>query len=115
MTILLKKPIRKFGYDAGFVMDDFKCVKSPCECANYKNKIFGDMILSLNSAKRLIKSSSSKQNDIHKAYGNQLDDQLWTNHKIGGKYIISYKINRGLDPLTKRLIPQVCSQIENIT
>ena len=41
--------------------------------------------------------------------------KLWTKNKdSSGQYIVSYKINYGLDDLTKKLIPEALAQIENV-
>ena len=90
-------------------MDEFKCNVTPCKCANFENKIFGDIILSLNSARRLIPNNLSKQDNLQGGYIRRRDDQLWKNHKVNGKYIVPYKINHGLDSFTKSLIPKVCT------
>ena len=95
-------------------MDDYRCNASPCTCANYENKIFGDVILSFNSAKRLIPNNLPTINPSNRAYGMRRDEDLWTNHKIGGKYIVAYRIDRDLDKLTKSYIPQACNQFYKI-
>ena len=94
-------------------MDDYKCNASPCKCSNYENKIFGDVILSFNSAKRLIPNNLSTINGLNRAYGMRRDEQLWTKHKINGKYIVAYKVNGGLDSYTKSLIPKVSTVKSN--
>ena len=104
------------GYDTGFELDDFGCNKVSCKCVtmtNINDVIIGDIILSPEIASRFIPMKTQHPTILVKSLVDP-DVQLWTDNKDrNGQFIISYKINYGLDDLTKKLIPEALTQIEN--
>ena len=122
------------GYHAGYIKDDFGCIKRPCECAGFtvkdktiigmdlnrarhkisdllssKNTMFihgeGDIMLTPRTAHRLIPFRTLQNDKFSAAF--TTNETFWTENKINGYYIIGYIINDKLDSLNKKIIPEV--------
>ena len=66
----------------------------------------GDIMLTPNTAQRLIPFKSSQNDDLSAAFTTK-NESFWTENKINGYYIIGYTINDKLDSLNKQTIPKV--------
>ena len=69
-------------------------------------QIKGDIILTPNTAQRLIPFRTSQDDYLSAAFTTK-NESFWTENKINGYYIIGYTINDKLDSLNKEIIPKV--------
>ena len=66
----------------------------------------GDIILTPETAQRLIPFTTSQNENLSAAFTNK-NETFWTENKVNGYYIIGYTINDKLDSLNKQTIPKV--------
>ena len=114
---------RKFGYDAGYMKDEYGCNLSKCKCAPFdqtvigkfdffwpivinRNHHSGDIAVSRKTVNKLMKISGDSNTAMWGAYAHSGVD-LWDQNVVNGKYIIAYEINHGLDRQVQNLLPKV--------
>ena len=70
----------------------------------------GDIILTSETAQRLIPFATSQTEYLSAAFTNK-NETFWTENKVNGYYIIGYTINDKLDSLNKQTIPKVSHRL----
>ena len=119
---------RKFGYDAGYIQDEYGCNLSKCKCAPFDQTVIGkfifcvltvlnrnvrsgDIAVSEKTLHKLMHISSDSNTAIWKAYADSTV-ALWDQNLVDGKYIIAFELNLGLGQSLLNLLPEVCNKMD---
>ena len=137
VRLFLKADERKFGYDAGYIQDEYGCNLSKCKCAPFdqtiigkfiflltyrlfvsdrllvtvfnRNLFSGDIAVSEKTLDKLMHISSDSNTAIWKAYADSTV-ALWDQNLVDGEYIIAFELNPGLGQSLLNLLPEVCNK-----